>query len=334
MTELDVTANAERAAVILMLMDDAEAAKLLGSLEPDELQRVGEQMIALGEVDPERIAGAIEGFVKLADDNTLFAHDRPAQVRHRMTQALGEVKADSIMQRIVPDGPAPSLELARWLAPSVLLPLVEGEHPQAIAVLLLLLDAEPAAELLSLLPQSAQPDLVERIARMRQVSAHAMDMLEEVLAQRITRRFGRAALSMGGAREAAELINMAARSVSGTVMPAITQKDADLARAIEAEMFTFEMLFVLQPMEMGKLLREVESEVLVDALKGLAEEDREPFFAAMSSRAADGVKDEIEERGRLKKSDVTAAQNAIVKIARKLADDGEISLGGDDGEFV
>ena len=163
MTDLSATSNAERAAVILMLMDDAEAAKLLASLEPDELQLVGEQMIALGDIDPARIAGAIEGFVKLADDTTLTAHDRPAQVRQRMTRALGEVKADSIMQRIVPEGPAPSLELARWLAPSVLLPLVEGEHPQAIAVLLLLLDAEPAAELLSLLPPHMQPDRPEPV---------------------------------------------------------------------------------------------------------------------------------------------------------------------------
>lgn len=334
MTDLAIASNAQRAAVILMLMDDAEAAKLLASLEPEELQLVGEQMIALGDIDPAQIAGAIEGFVKLADDTTIPAHDRPAQVRQRMTRALGEVKAESIMQRIAPERQRPSLELARWLAPSVLLPLVEDEHPQAIAVLLLLLDAEPAAELLSLLPQQMQPDLVERIARMQKVSGHAMDMLEEALSQRITHRFGKSALAMGGAREAAELINMAARSVSGVVMPAITQKDAELARAIEAEMFTFEMLFDLDPMAMGKLLREVENEVLVDALKGLDEAQREPFFAAMSSRAADGVRDEIEERGRLKKSEVQAAQDAIVKIARKLADAGEISLGADDGEFV
>ncbi len=334
MTDLNTLGDAERAAVILMLMEDAEAARLLGSFEPDELRRLGEQMIALGDVDPGRIAGAIEGFVRLADDHTMTAHDRPAQVRERMTQALGEVKADSIMQRIAPVAHPPSLELARWLAPSVLLPLVEGEHPQAIAVLLLLLDAEPAAELLSLLPQSIQPDLIERIARMQQASGHAMDILDELLSQRIAQRFGKSALAMGGAREAAELINMATRSVSGTVMPAITQKDAELARAIEAEMFTFEMLFDLEPMAMGKLLREVENEVLIDALKGLPEHEREPFFAAMSSRAADGVKDEIEERGRLKKSEVFAAQDAVIKIARKLADDGEISLGADDGEFV
>ncbi|MCB2052572.1 MAG: flagellar motor switch protein FliG, partial [Novosphingobium sp.] len=195
----------------LMLMDDDEAASLLGRLEPDELQLIGEKMIALGEVGPERIAGAIEGFVRLADDSTLSAHDRPAQLRQRMTRALGEVKADSIMQRIGPvEGPR-SLELARWLAPPVLLGLLEGEHPQAVAVLLLLLDAEPAAELLSLLPATVQPDLVERIARMRQVSGLAMEMLDELLSSRIAQRFGRAALEMGGAREAAELINLAAR---------------------------------------------------------------------------------------------------------------------------
>ena len=334
MTRLATTGNAERAAVILMLMDDTEAAKLLACLDPDELQRVGEQMIALGDIDPARMSDAIAGFVNLADSTTLSARNRPGLVRERMTQALGEVKADSIMQRIEPDAPPPSLEIARWLSPAVLLPLVEKEHPQVIAVLLLVLDAEPAAELLSILPARVQPDIVERIARMQSVSGHAMEMLEELLTERISKRFGKSALALGGAREAAELINKSARSVNGTVMPAITEKDAELARAIEAEMFTFEMLYALEPMEMGRLLRDVDNEVLVNALKGLEQDDREPFFAAMSSRAADGVKDEIEERGRLKKSDVVAAQDAIVKIARGLADEGEISLGGDDGEFV
>lgn len=326
--------NAERAAVILMLMDDEEAVELLGRLEPDELQLVGQKMVALGDVGPERIAGAIEGFVRLADDRTLSAQDRPAQLRERMNRALGEVKAESMMQRIGPEERARSLEIARWLAPPVLAGLVEGEHPQAIAVLLLLLDAEPAAELLSLLPASLQPDLVERIARMRQVSGLAMELLEEVLSERISRKFGRAAIELGGAREAAELINLASRPVGATVMPEIAGRDAALAKAIEAEMFTFDMLFDLDAMAMGRLLRDVENEVLVDALKGLVEEQREPFFAAMSSRAADGVRDEIEMRGRLKREDVMRAQTAMIATARRLADAGEISLGGDDGEFV
>lgn len=334
MTELMPVNEAERAAVILMLMDDDEAARLLGQLEPAELQMLGEKMIALGEVGPDRIAGAIAGFVEHAQSSSLSAHDRPAQLRSRMTQALGEVKADSIMQRIAPEERPRSLELARWLAPQVLLPLLEGEHPQAIAVLLLLLEPEPAAELLSLLPPAMQPDLVERIARMRKVSAHAMAMLDEMLSARIARRFGQSALTLGGAREAADLINLAASPVGKLVIPAINEKDADLARAIEAEMFTFEMLFALDPMAMGRLLRDVENELLVDALKGLEEEQRDPFFAAMSSRAADGVRDEIEMRGRLKLADVREAQRRIIGKARELADSGEISLGAGDGDFV
>lgn len=334
MSEVLPISEAERAAVILMLMDDDEAAQLLSQLEPSELATVGEKMITLGEIGPDRIVGAIEGFVRHADSAALDAYDRPAQVRQRMTRALGEVKADSIMQRIAPEARPRSLELARWLAPQVLLPLVEGEHPQAVAALLLLLEAEPAAELLSLLPPALQPDLVERIARMRKVSAHAMTMLDEMLSARIAQRFGQAVLELGGAREAAELINLAAGSVGKTVMPVISERDAELARAIEAEMFTFEMLFTLEPMAMGRLLRDVESEVLVDALKGIGEDQRAPFFAAMSSRAADGVKDEIDMRGRIRLDDVRAAQRKMIAKARELADLGEISLGAGDADFV
>ncbi len=334
MSEVLPVNEAERAAVILMLMDDDEAAALLGLLDPDELQVIGEKMIALGDIGPDRIAAAIEGFVRHADSSTLSAHDRPQQVRSRMTRALGEVKADSIMQRIAPEDRPRSLELARWLAPPVLLPLVEHEHPQAIAVLLLLLEAEHAAELLSMLPANLQPDLVERIARMRKVSPHAMAMLDEILSAKISQRFGQSALELGGAREAAELINLATGNVGKTVISDITQRDADLARAIEGEMFTFEMLFALDPMAMGRLLRDVDNEILVDALKGLPEDQRDPFFAAMSSRAADGVKDEIEMRGRLKKQDVIEAQKRMIGKARELADAGEISLGAGDGEFV
>lgn len=334
MSEVLPVNEAERAAVILMLMEDDEAAALLGLLDPDELQVIGEKMIALGEIGPDRIAAAIEGFVRHAESGALSAHDRPQQVRSRMTRALGEVKADSIMQRIAPEDRPRSLELARWLAPSVLLPLVENEHPQAIAVLLLLLEAEPAAELLSMLPPPLQPDLVERIARMRKVSPHAMGMLDEILTAKISQRFGQAAMELGGAREAAELINLATGNVGKTVISEITEKDADLARAIESEMFTFEMLFDLDPMAMGRLLRDVDNEILVDALKGLPEEMRDPFFAAMSSRAADGVRDEIDMRGRLKKQDVMEAQKRMIGKARELADAGEISLGAGDGEFV
>ncbi len=155
-----------------------------------------------------------------------------------------------------------------------------------------------------------------------------------MLSQRIGANFGPSALLLGGPQEAANLINRAAGEVRGTVLPAIAERDAPLAAAIEDKLFTFEMLLALDPMAMGRLLRDVDSAQLVDALKGLTEEERTPFLAAMSSRAADGIRDEIELRGRIAKKDVVAAQRAIVEVAKALAAAGEIIMGSGDGDFV
>lgn len=326
--------NAERAAVIVMLLGEEQAAGVLSQLEPDEVRLVGEKMVALGEIGPERIAHAIAGFIEEADNQSIGGQNRTDHVAATMAAALGPVKAQSLMEHIAPQAQTRSLDLARWLSPSVLLSLIEDEHPQAIAVLLLLIETETAAALLSRLPDDIQPSIVERVARIGPVSASAVEMLDDLLADKIADRFGQSALTMGGAREAAELINNAVASVGKTVIPAISERDAGLAKAIEAEMFTFDMLLALDPKSMGRLLRDVESEALVDALKGLEKTEREPVFAAMSSRAADGVKDEIEMRGKLRKEDVLSAQKTMIAKARELADAGEISFGGDDGDFV
>ncbi len=324
----------ERAAVFLMLLGDDEAVKLLGHLGPNELERLGVAMCALGEIAQDEIAEALADFVTEADREILPAQDRPAQVRAMLEQSLGPTKAESMMQRIEPEQRPRSIEMARWLAPKILVQLIEDEHPQVIAALLLMLEAEPAAEVLSALGEELQTSVVSRIAKIGPVSPEAVDMIDGLLSQRIGQSFGAGALQMGGPREAANLINLATGQVSQTVLPAIAQQDADLAAAIEDEMFTFEMLFELDPQGMGRLLRDVDNEALVDALKGIAEDERTPFFAAMSSRAADGVKDEIELRGRLSRAEVQAAQRKIVDLARELKEQGEIVIGGDDGEFV
>ena len=324
----------ERAAVIVMLFGEEEAAGVLSLLDPEELHLVGRAMCSLGEVGQDKIATALEAFIHAAAEDTLPAHGRPEQVRSLMYRAVGEAKASHLMERIAPATSSRSLEIARWLAPESLLVLIEDEHPQALALLLLLLDPEPAAMLLARLPAIIQPVVVERIAKLGKVSAQAVLMLDALLSRRIGERFGQAMLTIGGAREAAELINKAAGEVEKQVMPALSARDQDLARAIEAELFTFEMLLKLDAQGIGRLLRDVENDVLVDALKGLDEQDREPFFAAMSSRAADGVRDEIELRGRLRRSDFETAQRSIIATARKLAEAGEIQLGAGDGDYV
>ncbi|PKP91894.1 MAG: flagellar motor switch protein FliG [Alphaproteobacteria bacterium HGW-Alphaproteobacteria-14] len=324
----------DRAAVFLMLLGDDEATGLLARLSPGELEKIGAAMMALGEIDQHRMAEALADFVGEAAREMLPQRGRGDRVRTLLDKALGPTRAQSMMQRIEPDAAPRSLEMARWLAPTVLVKLILDEHPQVIAALMLLIDPEPAAEVLAMLPSELQSLVVERVARSGAISAQAIATIDTLLTQRIGATFGTAALTLGGPREAANLINLAAGELRHTVLPSIAGRNAPLAERIEEELFTFEMLFELDPMAMGRLLRDVDSEKLVDALKGLKEDERTPFFAAMSSRAADGVKDEIEMRGRLAKSEVAAAQRAIVEIARGLADAGEIVIGSGSGEFV
>lgn len=328
--------EADRAAVMVMLLEEDQAAHILARLEPAELRLLGEKMCALGEIGPEVIAHAIAGFVEKTERLGLKAHDRLGQVRSLMTRAVGGVKAGNLMQRILPPDhrPPSPLELAKWLNPDALVPLIREEHPQAIAVLLVQLDPEVAAEVLHGLSPEIQPQVVHRIATLGPVAPEALAMLEDLLRGRIESIHGAAPLTMGGPREAAEIINGAGKVVEKRVIPEITKLDKALAKEIEAEMFKFEHLFVLDPQAMGALLREVESDTLIDALKGTEEGQRDVFFRAMSSRAADGIKDEIAGRGRLKMADVIAAQKAIVAVARRLAAEGVIVFGSGDDDYV
>lgn len=324
----------DRAAVMLMLLSEEEAAGLLARMAPEELERLGSAMCRLGEIERAGMAEALQDFVTESTRELIAKQDRSPQLRALLERSIGETKTQSIMMRIEPDARPRSIEMARWLAPSILLKLVEDEHPQVLAALLLMLEPESAAQILSGLSPHVQPAVVERIARAGPISVRAVEMINELLTHRISANFGASALTLGGPRDAANLINLGAGDLHNTVLPAIAQRDAPLAERIEEEMVTFEMLFDLDAKDMQRLLRDVDNEALVDALKGLEDQERAPFFAAMSSRAADGILDEIELRGRLARSEVDAAKRKLVETARALADQGEITMGADDGEFV
>ncbi len=334
---ISTAADPERAAVLVMLLAEEDATGLLSRLTPEELRLLGTKMCELGEIGPGAIADAIAGFAERADEAGLPPGDRAQDVRRLMTGAVGELKADNLMRRIAPEAmrkPATALELARWLDPEVIVTLIADEHPQAIAVLLLQLDPQVAAQVLAGLPDAVQTPVVQRVARLGPIAPEALDVLEQLLTAKIARNHGRMPLTMGGVREAAEIINNAARSVEKRVMPEIGKIDKKLARELEAEMFKFEHLYALDAKTMGQLLREIENETLIDALKGIPEDEREPFFAAMSTRAADGVRDELEARGRVRKADVQAAQQAVIAVAKRLAADGTIVLGDGGDEYV
>lgn len=330
----DMDVAAEPAAIVMLLLDEADAAALLARLEPGELRHLAAAMCAIQDVDAAGVATALHRFTGETERQALPGPGR-LQVEQLLTRAVGAARAGGMMRQIAPEVSGRSLEIARWLTPEGLLPLVADEPPHVLAVLLLLLDTEPAARLLALLPDASQALVVERVARLQAAPpAAARELLARLLEERMADRVGAAALAAHGPREAAELINAATGGLAGRVLPAIATRDAALAGAIEEELVTFAMLQRLDAQAMGRLLRDVDNAVLVDGLKGLSEDERHPFLKAMSSRAADGLREEMDARGRVSREDVERARRTMVALARGLADAGEIAFGDGDDNFL
>jgi len=327
----------DKAAIMVMLLAEEDASKILGQLTPDELRQLAGTMCGIGEVEPQSIVDAIAGFSRSTENSGISGHGRVDSVRKLLNGAVGEVKTDNLMRQVAPEAEEaslPALGLLRWLDPKIIGEILADEHPQAIAVLLLQLDADVAAAALSALPEDLHTPVLHRVAKLGPVSRQAIDILEGTLNAKIEKLHGTIPLTMGGIKHAAEIINQSHRSVEKRVLPTIGKIDKKLAKELENEMFKFEHLFALDIKMTGVLLREVESDTLIMSLKGLEKDRREQFYGAMSSRAADGLRDEIEMRGRVKKSDVEAAQKEVVAIAKRLIAQGDIIMGEGDEDYV
>ncbi len=327
----------DKAAIMVMLLAEEDASRILGQLTPDELRQLAGTMCGIGEIEPDAIAKAIAGFSNSTQQGGISGHGRAGNVRRLLNSAVGEVKADNLMRQVAPesqDEDTPAFGLLRWLDPKIIGEILADEHPQAIAVMLLQLDSDVAAAALAALPEEMHTPVLHRVARLGPVSRQAIAILEKTLNAKIEKMHGSIPLTMGGIKQAAEIINSSHRSVEKAVMPQIGEIDEDLAKQLENEMFKFEHLFVLDTKMTGVLLRETENDTLILALKGLKEEEREHFFSAMSSRAADGLRDEIEQRGRVKKAEVEGAQKEIVATAKRLIEQGDLIMGEGDDDYV
>ena len=324
----------ERAAVLMMLVGEEEAAAILQKLEPDEVRMLGKAMFTVADVAEPQVAHVLDDFVAKAKDRTAIGFDPRPQIETMMTRALGQDKADSVLARITPREEVCALDLLDWLDATEIAALVEDEHPQIAAVLIANLDPAIAAEVLQLLPDAIQPDVLHRIAKLGPIPPDAIDMLRSVLSGRMGAAQAPAAVPLGGTREAAAIMNNTRRATEQRVMPRLAKMDKETARAIEEEMFVFDHLLALDDKNMGTLLRSIEADILTLALKGVDEAARGRFLGCMSARAADGIRDEMEARGPMRLSEVLEAQRAILTTARQLAKDGTIMMGGKDDDYV
>lgn len=323
------------AAIFLMSLGEEEAAEVFKHLAPKEVQRLGEAIARTRSVSRERVDGVIEKFTSEAASQSLLVSDTDNYVRSVLKRALGEDKAGLLIDRILQGGDVTGIESLKWMDPLSVAELLRNEHPQIMAAILVHLDFEQVAGILKHLTARTRNEVMLRIATLEGIQPAALKDLNEVLFKVLAGGDKVRKASLGGVKTAAEIINLMGTQIETTVIDAIRNHDADLAQKIMDKMFTFEDLTKLDGKSVQQVLKEVSSDSLVVALKGATTELRELILANMSSRAAEGLRDDLESRGPLRLSEVEAQQKEILKVVRRLSDEGSIVIGGGgDDSFV
>jgi flagellar motor switch protein FliG len=324
----------DKAAIFLMTLGEATAAQVIKYLGPREVQKIGTAMATLQNVSREMVKVSVDEFVVDMQKQTPLGIGNDDYIRKVLTDALGEEKAKSMIDRILIGGSTKGLESLKWMDPRSVAELIRFEHPQIIAIVLSYLDADQSAQVLSMLPENMRGDLMMRVATMDGVQPAAMKELNDMLEIQLRGGAQGQNSGMGGLKCAANILNFVDRSAEAKISEVISEHDPELAGRIQDLMFTFDNLSEVDDRGIQTLLREVSSDNLVLALKGADENIKGKIFKNMSQRAGDMLKEDLETRGPVKLSDVEAAQKEIITIARRLAEEGQISLGGAGGEAM
>ncbi len=322
-------------AILLLALGEECAAEVFKHLAPKEVQRLGERMARLTTVADAQFDDVLARFAGTVDSQRSLVSDTGAYVSNVLKLALGDDKAGLLIDRIVQGRDVSGIESLKWMDPGAISELIRNEHPQIIATILVHLDRDHASGVLAGFDERLRNDVVLRIATLDGIQPNALKELNDVLSKVLAGGERVRKAPLGGPKTAAEILNFLGSGVEGSVLGAIRGADADLAQKIEDQMFTFADLLKLDNKSMQRVLREVQSDQLVTALKGAEPELREKVFGNMSTRAAETLRDDLESRGPVKLSDVEAQQKDILKLARRLADEGEIMIGGGgDESFV
>ncbi len=321
-------AGIEKSAILLLALGEEEAAEVFKYLGPKEVQKLGAAMASLTTVNREKVEQVLEEFRRQAEGQTALGADSAAYIKNVLTKALGSDRAASLLDRILHGGDTAGIEGLKWMDAASVAELIKNEHPQIIATILVHLDRDHASEILGHFTERLRNDVVLRIATLDGIQPIALRDLNEVLTKLITSPNNIKKSAMGGSRVAAEILNFMGGAVETSVLAAVRDFDPELAQKIQDEMFTFENILDLDDRAVQLLLREVQSESLIIALKGASPELREKIFKNMSQRAAEMLRDDLEAKGPVRVSEVEAEQKEILKIVRRLADEGQIALGG------
>ena len=325
----------ENAAILLMSLGEEEAANVFKHLTPKEVQGLGETISKMKSIPRERVDNVLELFTNVAAEQSMLVTDTDEYVKSVLRRALGDDKANLLIDRIMQGGDTAGIESLKWMDPASVGELLRIEHPQIVAAILVHLDYDQAADVLKTFTERQRNEVLVRVATLDGIQPSALKDLNEVMGRVLAGGERTRKSTLGGVKAAAEMINLMGTSVETAVLDYIREADNDLAQKIMDNMFTFDDLAKIDDKGIQALLKEVQSESLVVALKGATPEMREKVFKNMSTRAAETLREDLESRGPVRVSEVEAEQKEMLKVVRRLADEGQIVLsGGGDDDFV
>jgi len=324
----------DRSAVLLMSLGEEEAAKVLQHMGPKEVQKIGLAMAELNNIQRETMVEVLDGFLDVVEDQTGIGIGSEEYIRNTLKAALGEEKADSMVDRILMGANTKGLDTLKWMDAKSVADVIQYEHTQIQSIVLAYLDSDQAAEILSYLPEKNRLDLTLRICALDSIQPAALQELNDIMEKQFSGAAGSKAANIGGVRTAADIMNYLDTAIESQLIESVKEVDEDLGQNIQDLMFVFDNLIDVDDRGIQTLLREISTDTLILALKGADEDVSSKIFGNMSKRAAELMRDDLEAMGPVKLSDVESAQKEVLTVARRLAESGEIALGGSGEEMI
>ena len=318
----------EDSAILMLAIGEDEAAEVFRHLGASEVAKLSEAMARLGNVSRERLTTMLERFSGAASTQPAIDAGADNYVRAVLNKALGSDRARVLCDRILKDDRSTGIDGLKLMDAESVAELIGGEHPQIVASILAHLERDQASAVIAALDESMRSQVIHRIATLDGIQPQAMRELDHAL-EKLVASGGRVKRSeVGGVRAAAEILNQVGADAEAVIIETLRSSDPELAEKIMDAMVIFDNIMDIDDRGIQLLLREVQSESLVIAMKGASDELRDKIFKNMSQRAADMMREDLDAKGPVRLSEVEAEQKAILKTVRRLADDGQLQLGG------
>ena len=322
----------EKAAILLSSLSEEDAAQILKHLEPKQVQKLGTEMAKVDDMTQSKITSVHKHFIEEIQNYSTIGFQSQDFVKRALTAALGEDKAANLIDQILMGSGAKGLDSLKWMDSKQVASIIRNEHPQIQTIVLSYLEPEQSAEILAQFPEKVRLDLLMRIANLEEVQPAALQELNEIMEKQLAGQAGTQAAKMGGLKSAANIMNYLDTAIEGQLMDAIREQDEEMSQQIQDLMFVFDNLVDVDDKGIQAILREVQQDALLKAIKGADEELKDKIMRNMSKRAAEMLNDDLEALGPVRISEVETAQKEILSVARRLSDSGEIMLGGGGGE--